>query len=375
MAQARYQVRLYSPSTGELLATLINWHSLFLERKLNSFDEMQLSLQADDPNVKFFELDTILEVWRLIDRQGASYYREACLMHRTQQRELSSDQREIFVSFSRGLVDLLSRRHVQYYSKTAFTLKQGPADNIMKEFVIENAGPGANHPDRRTTGHWNAAVLGLVVENNLGQAPVWKGAHAWDNLLDVLQDISSTSSVDFDVIRTGPREFIFKTFYPQLGTDRSNYVIFSPQLGNMTEVSYSKSRSEEITAVVVGGQGEGEDRRNLTRLNASAADDSPWNVIESNADGRSQPTLAALQQIGDKELQEKAASETFTFKVLQTDTRKYGSEYNLGDKIRARYRDIELVMKIIKVSMQVSEGREEVNIEFSERPVQPVVAT
>jgi Siphovirus ReqiPepy6 Gp37-like protein len=142
----------------------------------------------------------------------------------------------------------------------------------------------------------------------------------------------------------------------------------------MTDVSYAKSRSEEVTAVVVGGQGEGVDRRNLTRLNASAADDSPWNIIESNEDGRSQPTLVELQHIGDKALQEKAFSETFTFKVLQTDTRKYGSEYNLGDKIRAKYRDIELTMKIIKVSMQVSEGHEEINLEFSERPVETVIA-
>jgi Siphovirus ReqiPepy6 Gp37-like protein len=375
MPATRYQVRIYSPDTGELLTILTNWHSLFLERKLNSFDEMQLSLHATDPNVKFFKLDTILEVWRLIDNPGARYYRETTLMHRTEQRELSTEQREIFVSFSRGLIDLLRRRHVQYYSTTAFTLKQGPADDIMKEFVIENAGPGANNAARRTAGHWNAAVLGLTVEDKKSIAPIWKGKHAWDNLLDVLTDISSTTSVDFDVVRTGPRSFEFKTFYPQLGVDRSNFIIFSPQLGNMTDVSYAKSRSEEVTAVVVGGQGEGVDRRNLTRLNASAADDSPWNLIESNEDGRSQPTLADLQHIGDTALQEKAFSETFTFKVLQTDTRKYGSEYNLGDKIRAKYRDIELTMKIIKVSMQVSEGHEEVNLEFSERPVEIVRAT
>lgn len=362
--QARYVVRLFSNSTGGLLAIFDDWRFLQVERYLNSYDIITFAIDANDPRVSLFTLDTLIEVWRRIDRVGAQWYRESVSLHRTPQNQLTEDQHAIFTSYSRGLVDLLRRRSLGYYANTVFTLKSGPGETVIKQFVNENAGPIALNSNGRVV---DGVTPGLTVEASAGLGTIWSGARSWQGLLEVIQEVSLLTSVDFTVERVGNTglAFLFRTNYPQLGSNRSASLAFSPTIGNMVAPSYTLSRTEEVTRVIVLGQGQ-EDARRIVIRDALAITDSPWNNIEVTADARNQTELAGLNAVGDTQLLKSKAQESFTFNVLQVATAQYGADYFLGDKITAGFGNISTVKKIVSVKINVAEGRETIAIEFAD---------
>lgn len=366
--QARYQILVYSPWTGEQLTTITNWNTLHLERNVNNFDNMILTLDGNDPKIRFFTEDAILEVRRRISRAGQDWYTESTLLHRTPQSEVTETGRYIFTSYSRGLIDLIRRRNILYYANTSQTLKSDAADTVMKEIVTENCASGANIPDRRSYGIYMAPITGLSVQPSSHEGPNWHGAITWENVLDQLQEIALASSVDFDVIKTGPVSFQFATFHPQRGVDRSDTVLFSLRYNNMANVSITTSKTEVATVVAVLGQGQEDARNVVIRGPTIAAGESPWGIIETTRDARTQPNLVDMMSQGDAALAELKAQEIFTFTPLQTDPRQYGqtAEYWLGDRIKAEFKDNVIVKKITGVTIDVSEGREDIRFDFSD---------
>lgn len=365
--QARVELRLYRPSDGEQVGVITSWNSLNLVRTINHYDVMTLSLVEDDPRVPLFELDTIIEVRRRLTRPGAEWYTKAVLLHRSPQNALTNNGRQLFTSYSRSLNDLLHRRVLGYTANTAFTLKSGPGETVMKEFVNENAGPGANNAARQ--GSWDALTLGLSIEPDNGQGLLWANAASWRNLLDLLTEIAVSTGVDFTIVRTGPRTFEFRTYYPQLGVDRSAYVLFDPEFNNMTDIVSVHSRTEEANAVLVLGQGERDQRRIYPAID-SAYLDSPWNLSEITRDARNQPTLANMITDAEKALNEFRAQHNYTFRILQTPQRQYGAtgEYWFGDVTKASYRGSPAIRKIVGVTLNIQNGVEDIDFELSEFP-------
>lgn len=362
--QARYQVRLYD-TNGTLVAIFDDWRTLNIVRNLNGYDLVTFSIDGNDSRTALFTLDAIIEIWRHVMLPGQDWYRECTAMHRTPQQQLTETDTAIFTSYSRGLNDLLRRRSIGYYANTAYTLKSGPGETVIKEFVDENAGPSANSVDRKADG----TTLGLTIEPDSGAGTVWSGARSWQNLLEVIQEISIYSSVDFEIVRQGysGQDFLFRTGYPQLGTDRSATVNFSPTLGNMMVPSYTLSRTEEITRAIVLGQGQ-ENNRKVVVVESGDINDSPWNTIETTADARNQSTLAGLTDVGNVQLTKSTKQESFQFEVLQTATYQYGKDYFLGDLVQAGFLTVSNTIKIVSVEMSVSQGRETVKITFSTLP-------
>lgn len=364
--QARYVVRLYSPDTGALIAIIDDLRFINIERYVNSYDIVTIGMDGNDPRTALFTLDAIIEVWRHIDRPDTDWYRESVALHRSPQRELTENQLHIFTSYSRGLLDLIRRRIIAYYANTAQTLKSGPGETVIKQFVDENAGPGAGGATTRLA---IGTTLGLEIEANAGLGTLWSGVRSWQSLLEVIQEVASLTSVDFDIERVGSsgRSFLFKTFYPQLGTDRRTSLVFSPTIGNMVAPSYTLSRTEEVTTVIVLGQGQENARAVVVRTSAAAAV-SPWNNIEASIDARNQNTIGGLQTAGDLQLLKSQTQESFTFNVLQISSVQYGADYFLGDIVTAGFEDVTSVRKITAIKIGVSEGRETITAEFSVYP-------
>lgn len=368
MAQARYQLRVYSPVSGEQIGSITNWSSLNYVKQINNISNLQLVLPADDPNIALFSLDTILEVWRKID--GLPWYQELVTVFRTSQYNLFENGRESFTGYFRGLNDLLHRRHILYPANTVYTIKEGPADDIMKAFVRENAIASYIGLARKSSGVFDASIQGLTVSDDFGAAPEWSGAKSWGNLLDTLIEISSPpSNVDFEVVRVGTSglDFRFNTYYPQRGVDRSDMLVFASQLGNMRNVVFTRSRTEEANVIYVLGDGEGAERRIVAR---KASDlillASRWNMIEATTDARSQSNLVAFQSQGDELLEKMKAQDRFEFEAIQTPQRRYGQEYNVGDIVPASYRSFVSIKKIISATVSVKDGKEDIKFDFSD---------
>lgn len=371
MTQARYQIRVYSPSTGEAIASITHWLSLNYVRKVNEFHTLQLVLAAKDPNIAFFTLDALVEVWRRVD--GGEWYREIVTLFRTKEYDLYENGRETFTIYCRGLNDLLHRRHVLYPANTAFTLKQGPADDVMKAFVRENCTAVGNIATRKSFGVYDCTMFGLTVVPDFGAGPEWSGARSWLNLLHVLNEIAlHPSNVDFEVLRMGTSglDFQFTTFYPLRGVDRTANLTFSTDLGNMSNVKFTRSRTEEANIVFVLGQGEGSARIVLAREASELIQhESHWNAIEITADARSQDSVASLISQADELLESLKATDRFEFAVLQTASRQYGVDYNVGDKVLASYRTT-VTKKITAASVNVGDGKETIELEFTDVPLE-----
>lgn len=364
--QARYVVRLYSATTGLLVAIIDNFRFLNIERYTNSYDIVTLGLDGNDPVCDLFTLDSIIEVWRRVDRIGSDWYCESTALHRTAQHELTEGKLSIFTSYSRGLLDLLRRRILAYYANTAQTLKSGPGETVIKEFVNENAGPAAGGATTRLA---IGLTPGLTIEASAGLGTVWSGSRSWLNLLETIQEVGALTSVDFTIERADNTSLnlIFKTFFPQQGTDRSATLVFSPTLGNMVGPSYTLSRTEEVTRVIVLGQGQDNARASVVRQSADITD-SVFNIIETSIDARNQTTIAGLQTAGDLHLLKSRKQASFTFNVLQIGAVQYGADYFLGDIVTAGFGVISEVRKITAVKISLSEGRESISMEFSQYP-------
>lgn len=362
---ARSEVRLYDTSYNRV-ATFDDWRSLSYTKKINGWGFHQLDIDGRDNRVPLFVLDGFLEVWRWDDDNGiAPYIDYGPAFHRTQQLQLTERQLWISSNYGRTLEDLLARRIVGFRSGAAGANKSGAGETVMKAYVTENllanASRLANHP-----------VTGFTVQSSSSRGSHWSGAKQFQNILEVVSDISNTTSVDFDVVFTGAQgapAFEFRCYYPQKGTDRTvnspDPAIFSPDLGNMAGPSYTLSRTEEANSIFILGQGQDADRV-ILNIESAATADSPWNRIEQSKDSRNSSSTSALTSDANAALRELAAKESYSFTVLQSAGLVYGRDYFVGDLVTASFGGIVRNKKIIQLDVTISEGRETLAFTFTD---------
>jgi hypothetical protein len=76
-----------------------------------------------------------------------------------------------------------------------------------------------------------------------------------------------------------------------------------------------------------------------------------------------------LQDIGDAALQDLQARKSFRFRVIQTDSTRYGDHYTLGDKVTVRFgNNVELNRRIVGVSVTIDRSGEDVKLEMDDVP-------
>ena len=85
-----------------------------------------------------------------------------------------------------------------------------------------------------------------------------------DNLYDIMRDICADRSLGFKITLSADKKFIFSMY---AGKDRSYdqlnnpYVMFSPAFENMLNSNYVESKTALKNATLVGGEGEGSERK------------------------------------------------------------------------------------------------------------------
>lgn len=374
---ARYQV-IVRNQAGAQVAILTTWYSLEYVVRLNDIGTFTLEIDGDLSVVNDFIVDGQVEIRRR--DQDASpeidWYTDFRGFQRTEVRRTDADGRSRFASIGVDPKHLLARRVILFKDTSTEAAKTGPGETVMKDYVNENAGPGATAPPRLFAG----VFPGLTIQASGGAGSTWEGNKPYRPLFRTVREIADATAVDFDLVFTGAVTLEFQAQAEPLGLDRTTTginpatglnaagnapLVFSLDFGNMEVPSLTTHRIDEVTAAIILGQG-AEDEREVIQRTSAAAAASVFNRTESVRNASQAEETAALNAAGDAMLQELQARETFMFDALQIPSTLYGRDYFVGDLVTARYKTIERNLKIVAATIKVQEGVESIAIEVSD---------
>lgn len=376
---ARYQI-VVNNQAGAQVALLTTWYSLEYVVRLNDVGTFTLEIDGDLDVVSEFVVDGQIEIRRrdLDASPVIDWYTDFRGFQRTDVQRTDADGRSRFASLGVDLKHLLQRRGIAFRDTSGGARKTGPGETVMKDYVNENAGPGATAPPRIFAG----VTTGLTVQASGGAGSSWAGDKPYRPLFRTVREIADATGVDFDIVSTGALTYEFQAKAEPLGVDRTTTgldavsglnaagnapLVFSLDFGNMEEPALTTHRLDEVNAAIILGQGQELDRVVIERTSSATAD-SPLNRIESFRNANQEEDTAGLNAVGDAMLQDLQARETFFFKAMQIPSTLYGRDYFVGDLVTMRYKTIERNLKITAATIKVQEGIETIDIEVSDVP-------
>lgn len=381
---AYYKVIL-KDTNGVQVDQFDSWNTLSFENRVNEPGSFSLAMLETNVDVSHVQIDGQIEIHRM-PYGGTAWALEFEGIITGIVRETTSNGLQTFTINGAGYLDLLARRVVAYNEGTVQADKSAPAETCMKEYVNENAGPSAGSfyrtffLDDGVVQYYNGITPGLSISGDNRKGPTWTGTCSFENLLDVIQKIALTTGVDFALIGSGPAKFTFYTFENGRGSDRSTVglnpsthvnaagnapVIFSVEANTVKGIQYNIEHRGSSNAIAVVGQGEKSTRKVMGVENATAQLLSPFARREAtrSANMELEDDLHNEGLLGLKEL---AAVDSFTFQPMQQEGLQYGKDYFLGDKVTARYVEIEKHSRIMAVNITVADEDEQIGIEFGE---------
>jgi len=331
-----------------------DWESLTYTRQNNGAGPYILQIGGDqfaeqDASAlrSLFDLDYQVEVWRRIPESGLDWYLEYEGFHR-QPRIWRDENGWHFQSKGYEYPHLLWRRIIAQAAGSDESTKSDKAETVIKEYVDENAGPGAGA----------RAFSGLTIEADGAGGNTWSGTGIGKNLLEQCQTIARTGGGDFDIVGTGAATFEFRWYDGQRGTDRTGSVLFAVNYDNMGD-PYLEEIDGGANAVWVVGQGQGETRQSQWVTDATAMALSPWNRIEAHRDARDTNDTDVHAERGNEIIEQNRARKELGYSVIQTPSRCYGVHYFLGDLFKTRFLSYEVDRKLVSVTVTVDRDNNE----------------
>lgn len=195
-----------------------------------------------------------------------------------------------------------------------------------------------------------------------------------DNLLDACVSTLGTGAYGWKMSLDLQNKKISNIFYT--GVDRTSTVKFHNLLGNIKNVSYTKDVAGSANTAIVGGEGEGSQRKYRYVYNKNAGLDRRELFVDARdlQSGDYSDTAAynaVLDTRGTEKLSAKAPINEFTFDAI-SNVYKYGEHYNVGDTVRATSTDVLGLDAVVRViGIQISDDSDGHN----ESPIVEIVST
>jgi hypothetical protein len=300
------------------------------------------------------ERDWILEAYRTDETTGVKDLVYEGL-NRTVVDQVNSAGAILVTLYGVGYTQLLTRRIVIPATGEEHSVKSGPAETIIKEFIDEQM----VNPEDPTR-----IMPGLSIATDQASGDTAEYSARYTNLNTVVTRCAEQGGLDFGIVGSGTQgefEFQCRTLWGEdrrfgFTSDDTPPVVFDLFLNNMEIPIFSKSGGDERNVVYVGGPGQGLDREILEIQLADEVVVSPWNRQESFVDARSQDGSNGMQTVGQAYLNKNKYLEKFTFNLRQTDGTRWLRNWNLGDLVTARYFNEEFNKKLVEVSVIISAG-------------------
>ena len=329
----RYEIDWYTDA-GVKLGVIQAFTSLEYVRTENTIGSMMLTIPRQLMRYEDFAVGQLFEIWR--EKHGSlELQNDTAYFLQDWQFYTDREGREYIQLFATDANWLLDTAIVWAYAGSAQAEKTGKPDDMMKAIVREQLGDLAIVERRK-----------LTVQNNVGAggASITK-AFAYRNVLTVLQELADVANENgvylvFDVVRTAPASFEFRTYAGQRGTDHSRTSgdprLVGKQYGNLAEASFGTFHSDERNWILVGGKGEESDRMLQEIYNGSRAFASKWNRREYFKDSRDEDTVGGLASDGIAVMNEFKPKQILTGRLLDTTGMQFGVHYQFGDIVTAQ---------------------------------------
>lgn len=348
-----------------------------------------LSFREFDREIKpYFRPDMRVEMWRS-PAYGFPLRREDVFMLRKPHIYTRDDNLQIIQFYGRNGIDLLNRRSVIQKAGTSATDKTDNIDDMMKAIVRQQMLYGSALDENSAVDNGRAWPQNeFFVQADLGLGPSVSRAVADRNVYDILkelkeasfqkhEDSSSNRKIYFDVLPkdlTGitttvnsPLGWEFQTFADLRGSDRTTGIEFSVENENIENPAYSISHLEEVSSVIVRGNGRGSNQLTEVVDDTVRVNSSRWNRSEKVLSASSESSTSALQDAGRTELfKGKPVDELFVTFLNSpggpnAPRSLYGVDWDLGDLVRVNYAGKQFEAEINMVYVAVDQaGKEDI---------------
>lgn len=308
----------------EVIDIVETFNSFIWTDRYNEYGDFELRISIDDRSVKALRIDRYLQ-----NRDS-----DHLMIIDTLEIESDAEDGTYLVVTGKSLESILGRRIVW-----GLKILDGNLQNEIKALMNENVIAPSN-PDRKISNFvFEESSDPIITELSI------KAQYTGDNLYDVIHTICEEQNLGFKITLNDSKQFVFKLYS---GKDRSYsqsenpYVIFSPKFDNLLSGNYIESKAAWKNVTLVGGEGEGTERRytavgNVSGLKRREIFTDARDISSTTEDGEtisSDAYISLLRQRGKEKLSENVNVMSFEGEAEMTQMFRYGVDFFNGDVVQ-----------------------------------------
>lgn len=323
----------------QLLTEIDSYSSLQVVRRWHGIGELELRINRYMKDTHLLQRGVLLIV-------GGQLHKVYIIKHREIELDESGKATESWLIKAPALKSVLGQRITLPPSHTAYDNKQGPAEEVMKHYVNNNA---INPVDV------NRIIPNLIIAENLNRGDSLSWQSRFKNLAEELEGQSLASGLGWNVyLDIQAKRWVFDVLEGRnLTASQSDLppVIFGPQYDSLKTLSYSESELNYKNTAYVGGQGEGVERRVIELGDSMGIDRHELFVDARDVEEEVQPEegdpyprpeheiISGLTNRGMQNLKEREQEQFLEGQILTNSPFEYEKDYDLGDIVTIQNKD------------------------------------
>lgn len=324
----------------DILGEIDNYQSMFFDRSWHEIGEFEMVINRHLRYADTLQKNCLILV-------GNDPSRAFIIKHREIQLDSDGKLTENWVIRGYSLKSIIAQRITYPPSHTAYDNKSGSVETVMKHYINNNI-VNPTDPSRR--------IPGFEIAPDLQRGPRVSYSSRFKNLSEEIILLSTSTGVGWEVRLDLERKvMIFDVLIGNVSTVNQDVrppVIFSPQFDSLRTMQYIQSELNYKNTAVIGGQGEGIERRLVEITDSTGLDRhevfiDARDVPEEDDDQQpipEQEVIQALIERGEQQLSELIQEEYLEGQILQNSPFVYGVDYDRGDVVTLQNLDWGITM-------------------------------
>lgn len=332
-----------------------NFQSVIWNQQYFGQSDLQLVAPATEKNIELLTIGTMLV--RATDI-AVGEIRNVMVIESVKMSH-EEDKGFLLIITGKGLKHILSRRIVW----SQLTYENETVENIIRDVLVKNL---INPPDtdRAIPGFTLAAAKGFEETADLQLFS--------ENIGEWLENICTEHNYGWDVYIKNSK-YVFELYK---GTDRTynsdSPVVFSPRYDNLFSSTYQNSLENYANTALVGGEGEGVDKKSASIGSATGLDRYEGYIDGSSVSSNNglifqEDYAELLKSYGETEIKQFQKTQVFEGEIEPNGMFKLNVDYFLGDVVQIENeRGIKATPRITEIIYSEDENGTKIVPTFSE---------